>query len=154
MSEFIWKIIKVIVLRLKNSFIKLMYYLYSLHFRCHKNHHMKPMILPTAQHWVKNLYFIRRWFLYQKNIVCRSYRSINLKNFLSLVFFYLVALSNLNQPILSDTSATVMVKNTLQPLNDYPIQEGNILNGPLAASTNCNLINPQNKADTGRSKSG
>ena len=92
--------------------------------------------------------------MYQKNIVCRSYRSINLKNFLSLVFFYLVALSNLNQPILSDTSATVMVQNTLQPLNDYPIQEGNILNEPLAASTNCNLINPQNKADAGRSKSG
>ena len=92
--------------------------------------------------------------MYQKNIVCRSYRSINLKNFLSLVFFYLVALSNLNQSILSDTSATVMVQNTLQPLNDYPIQEGNILKGPLAASTNCNLINPRNIADAGRSKSG
>ena len=154
MSEFIRQIINVIVLRLKNSIIKLMYYLFSLHFRCHKNHHMKPMILSTAQHWVQNLYFIRRWFLYQKNIVCRSYTSMNSKNFLSLVFFYLVALSNLNQPILSDTSATVMVQNTLQPLNDYPIQEGNILNGPLAASTNCNLINPQNKADAGRSKSG
>ena len=66
-----------------------------------------------------------------------------------------MALSNLNQPTLSDTRATVMVQNTLQLPNDYPMQEGNILNRPLAASTNCNLINPPNMAmaDAGRSKS-
>ena len=66
------------------------------------------------------------------------------------LFFYLVALSNLKQPTLSDTSATGMVQNTLQPQNDYPIQEGNILNGPLATSTSCNLINPQHITDAGR----
>ena len=60
----------------------------------------------------------------------------------------------MNQPILSDTSATVIVQNTLKPPNDNPIQEGNILNEPLAASTNCNLINSQYIADAGRSKSG
>ena len=36
----------------------------------------------------------------------------------------------MNQPILSDTSATVIVQNTLKPPNDNPIQEGNILNEP------------------------
>lgn len=60
----------------------------------------------------------------------------------------------MNQPILSDASATVIVQNTLKPPNDNPIQEGNILNEPLAASTNCNLINSQCIADAGRSKSG
>ena len=80
--------------------------------------------------------------------------SYEIEKFSLVFFFYLVALSNLNQPILSDTSATVMVQNTLQPPNDYPIQEGNTLNRPLAASTNRNLINPQNKAYAGRSKSG
>ena len=71
-------------------------------------------------------------------------------------YFFLVALSNLNQPTLSDRGATVMVQNTLQLSNDYPMQEGNIYNRPLAASTNCNLISPPNiaMADTGRSKSG
>ena len=66
-----------------------------------------------------------------------------------------MALSTLNQTTsMSDTSATVMVQNTLQPQNDYSTQEGNILNGPLAASTNSNLINPLHIADAGRSKSG
>ena len=66
-----------------------------------------------------------------------------------------MALSTLNQPTsMSDTSATVMVHNTLQPQNDYPMQEGNILSGPLPASTNYNLINPLHIADAGRSKSG
>ena len=69
-------------------------------------------------------------------------------------FFNLVALYNLNQPPSSNTSATVIVQNTLQPPNDYPMQEGNILNWPSAASTNCNLINTQDMADAGRSKSG
>ena len=55
----------------------------------------------------------------------------------------------MNQPFLSDTSATVIVQNTLKPPNDNPIQEGNILNEPLAASTNCNLINSQCIADAG-----
>ena len=55
---------------------------------------------------------------------------------------------------MSDTSVTVMVQNTLQPQNDYSTQEGNILNGPLVASTNYNLINPLHIADAGRSKSG
>ena len=55
---------------------------------------------------------------------------------------------------MSDTSATVMVHITSQPQNDYPMQEGNNLNGPLAASTNYNLINPLHIADAGRSKSG
>ena len=68
-------------------------------------------------------------------------------------YFFLVALSNLNQPTLRDRGATVMVQNTLQLSNDYPMQEGNIHNRPLAASTNCNLISPPN-TDTGRSKSG
>ena len=66
-----------------------------------------------------------------------------------------MALSTLNKTTsMSDTSATVMVQNTLQPQNDYSTQEGNILNGPLAASTNYNLINPLHIADAGRSKSG
>ena len=71
-----------------------------------------------------------------------------------MFFFNLVALSNLNQPTSSNTSATVIVQNNLQPPNDYPMQEGNILNWPSAVSTNCNLINTQNMADAGRSKSG
>ena len=93
--------------------------------------------------------------MYQKIIVCRPYTSMKLTIFLSHIFF-LVALSNLNQPTLSDRGATVMVQNTLQLSNDYPMQEGNIYNRPLAASTNCNLISPPNiaMADTGRSKSG
>ena len=56
LSEFTRQII--IVLILKSSIVKSMHYLFSLHFRCHKSHHMKPMMLPTAQHQVNKL-FIR-----------------------------------------------------------------------------------------------
>ena len=42
------------------------------------------------------------------------YTSMKLSIFLCHIFFcHQVALSNLNQPTLSDTSATVMVQNTL-----------------------------------------
>ena len=98
--------------------------------------------------------------VYQKvNFVSEKHSLVlyvcEIENFAFTCFFFnLVALSNLNQPTSSNTSATVIVQNTLQPPNDYPMQEGNILNWPSAASANCNLINTQNKADAGRSKSG
>ena len=98
--------------------------------------------------------------VYQKvNFVSEKHSLVQyvceIENFAFTCFFFnLVALSNLNQPTSSNTSATVIVQNTLQPPNDYPMQEGNILNWPSAVSTNCNLINTQNMADAGRSKSG
>lgn len=58
---------------------------------------------------------------------------MNLPTFLSRVFFYLVAQSNLSQPTLSDTSTTIMVQNTLQPWNAFPSQECNFFPGPSTA---------------------
>ena len=104
----------------------------------------------------------RKFAVYQEVIFVSEkhslvlYTSMKLTIFFPISFFLFGGFVNpLNQPTsMSDTSATVMVHNTLQPQNDYPMQEGNILNGPLPASTNYNLINPLHIADAGRSKSG
>ena len=73
---------------------------------------------------------------------------MNLPVFHSNVSYYLVALSNLNQPILSDTSATIMVQNTLQPPNDNPIQECSLFPGPSAAKVD--MTKPQHFTAAGR----
>ena len=86
------------VLRLKSSITKWMYYLFSLHLRRHKDYHKKPMMLPTAQHQVRNLQLIRRWSLYQKIVVCRSYTSMELTIFLSHVFFKWLCQTWINLP--------------------------------------------------------
>ena len=65
-----------------------------------------------------------------------------------MFLFYLVALSNLNQPTLSDTSATIIVRDTLQPPNDTPIQECSLFPGPTAAKVY--MTKPQHFAAAGR----
>ena len=73
---------------------------------------------------------------------------MNLPIFHSHVSFYSVALSSLNQPTLSDTSATIMVQNTLQPPNDNPIQNFSLFPGPSAAMVD--MAKPQNFTAAGR----
>ena len=63
--------------------------------------------------------------------------------------FNAVAFPNMNQPASSDASATFIDQNNMHPLNDFQMQERNIIPGSWAARTNCNMRISQNTAAAG-----
>ena len=63
--------------------------------------------------------------------------------------FNAVTFPNMNQPASSDSSATFMDHNNMYPSNDFQMQERNIIPGPSAVRTNCNMRITQNTAAAG-----
>ena len=63
--------------------------------------------------------------------------------------FNAVAFPKMNQPASSDASATFIDQNNMHPLNDFQMQERNIIPGSWAARTNCNMRISQNTAAAG-----
>ena len=63
--------------------------------------------------------------------------------------FNAVAFPNMNQPASSDASATFIDQNNMHPLNDFQMQERNIIPGSWAARTNFNKRTTQNTAAAG-----